>query len=195
MEIFDIHVHALNVSPAPHELIARLEQSNIRGACVFSSPPRLSGDRSGTIFEKGISLDERICEVTEWTRSYASRLFPVLWIHPDEEGIFEGIEQAVAAGICGFKIICNDFYVYEDKCLRLLEKIASLEALTVTDEDLAAEYKRIAEAYNLPEEQVRAMVAEEDIKADMLVAAALKFVKDNAVVKKASKAKTEEAEA
>ncbi len=80
--------------------------------------------------------------------------------------------------------------------LRLaLEKIAALEALTVSDEDVAAEYKRIADAYNLPEEQVRAMVAEEDIKADMLVAAALKFVKDNAVVKKASKAKTEEADA
>ena len=71
--------------------------------------------------------------------------------------------------------------------LRLsLEKIAKLEALTVTDEEIAAEYKRISEAYNVPEEQVKGMVAEEDIKADMLVAAALKFVKDKAVVKKAS---------
>ncbi len=68
--------------------------------------------------------------------------------------------------------------------LRLaLETIAKNEALTVTDEEIDAEYTRIAEAYNMPKEQVTAMVSAEDIKADMLVAAALKFVKDNAVTK------------
>ena len=67
--------------------------------------------------------------------------------------------------------------------LRLaLEKIAALEALTVSDEEIEAEYTRIAEAYNLPADQVKGMVAVEDIKADMLVANAMKFVKDNAVV-------------
>ena len=67
--------------------------------------------------------------------------------------------------------------------LRLtLEKIAELEALTVTDEEIEAEYTRISEAYNVPAEQVKAMVATEDIKADMLVANAMKFVKDNAVI-------------
>jgi trigger factor len=72
--------------------------------------------------------------------------------------------------------------------LRLsLEKIAELEALTVSEDEISAEYKRIAEAYNVPEDQVRTMIAEEDIKADMLDAAALKFVKDKAVVKKDSK--------
>ena len=71
--------------------------------------------------------------------------------------------------------------------LRLaLEKIASLEALTVSDDEIADEFKRIAEAYNLSEADVKAMVSEEDVKADMLVAAAMKFVKDNAVVKKAA---------
>ena len=67
--------------------------------------------------------------------------------------------------------------------LRLtLEKIAELEALTVTDEEIEAEYVRISEAYNVPAEQVKAMVSVEDIKADMLVANAMKFVKDNAVI-------------
>ncbi|MBE6536515.1 MAG: trigger factor [Ruminococcaceae bacterium] len=67
--------------------------------------------------------------------------------------------------------------------LRLtLEKIAELEALTVTDEEIEAEYTRISEAYNVPVDQVKTMVSSEDIKADMLVANAMKFVKDNAVV-------------
>ena len=64
-----------------------------------------------------------------------------------------------------------------------LEKIASLENLTVADEDIDAEYKRIAEAYNVPEEQVKSMIASEDIKADLLVARAMDLVKENAIVK------------
>ena len=68
--------------------------------------------------------------------------------------------------------------------LRLtLEKIAALENLTVTDEEIEAEYKRISENYNVPVEQVRGMVSSDDIKADLLVAAALTFVKDNTVSK------------
>ena len=64
-----------------------------------------------------------------------------------------------------------------------LEKIAAVENLTVTDEEIEAEYTRISEAYNVPVEQVKEMVAVEDIKADMLVAAAMKLVKDTAVTK------------
>lgn len=68
--------------------------------------------------------------------------------------------------------------------LRLaLEKIAVLENLTISEEEIDAEYKRISDAYNVPVEQVRGMVSSEDIKADLLVGAALKFVKDNTVSK------------
>ncbi len=67
--------------------------------------------------------------------------------------------------------------------LRLaLEKIAALESLTVSEEEIEAEYTRISEAYNVPADQVKAMVSVDDIKADMLVAAAMKFVKENAKV-------------
>jgi len=78
--------------------------------------------------------------------------------------------------------------------LRLaLETIARQENLTVSDEEIEGEYKRIADAYNTPLEQVKAMVRPEDIAADMKVKAALDFVKKNAVTK-AEKA-TEKADA
>ena len=64
-----------------------------------------------------------------------------------------------------------------------LEKIAELESLTVTDEEVEAEYTRIAEAYNVPADQVKSMIAAEDIKADLLVAHAMDLVKANAKVK------------
>lgn len=71
-----------------------------------------------------------------------------------------------------------------------LEKIAALENLTVTDDEVAAEYKRISDAYNVPEEQVKGMVAAEDIKADLLVAHAMDLVKENATVKSTTRKKT-----
>ena len=69
-----------------------------------------------------------------------------------------------------------------------LEKIASLEALTVSDEEIEAEYKRVADTYNVELDQVKSMIMAEDLKADLLVAAAMKFVKENAEVVKAKKA-------
>ena len=76
-----------------------------------------------------------------------------------------------------------------------LEKIATLEQLTVSDEEIEGEYKRISDAYNVPVDQVKAMIAAEDIKADMLVGAAMKFVRENAKVSaaKAKKATTKKA--
>ncbi len=68
-----------------------------------------------------------------------------------------------------------------------LEKIAALENLSVSEEEIEDEYKRISEAYGVELEQVKSMIAEEDIKADMLVAAAMKFVKDNAKIGAAKK--------
>lgn len=86
-----------------------------------------------------------------------------------------------------------------------LEKIADLEALTATDEEVEEEYKRISDAYNVPLEQVKNMVAADDIKADLLVGKAMKLVKENAkavapaakkkpATKKAKAEKTEKAE-
>ncbi len=67
--------------------------------------------------------------------------------------------------------------------LRLaLEKIASIEAFEITDEEIEAEYTRISETYNVPVEQVKGLVNAEDIKADLLTARAMQLVKDNAVV-------------
>lgn len=64
-----------------------------------------------------------------------------------------------------------------------LEKIAELEKVTVSDEEIEAEYKRISDAYNVPMEQVKGMIKDEDIKADLSVKAAMDLVKAKAVVK------------
>ena len=109
MKIFDMHIHANNTKPTPELIIAGMEQAGIYGGCIFSNWP----DRSDSA--RGTGFDERLREVLAWTKGYEDRLFPVIWIHPYEENIIENIRKAATYGICGFKIICDDFYVYEEK--------------------------------------------------------------------------------
>ena len=81
-----------------------------------------------------------------------------------------------------------------------LEKIASLESLTVSDEELEEEYQKISDTYSVPLEQVKSLIDAEDLKADVLVGKALKLVRDGANVsapkaKKATKKAAPKAEA
>ena len=64
-----------------------------------------------------------------------------------------------------------------------LEKIASLENLDATEEEINEEYTRIGAAYNVPVDEVKNMIAAEDIKADLLASKAMALVKENALVK------------
>ncbi len=64
-----------------------------------------------------------------------------------------------------------------------LEKIAELEALTATEEDIEGEYKNIAEAYGIEIDQVKASIDAEAIAADMKVKKAMDLIKEKAVVK------------
>ena len=69
-----------------------------------------------------------------------------------------------------------------------LERIAELESLTVSDEEIEAEYTNISNAYNVPLEEVKKMILADDLKADILVGNAMKFVRENAKIGKAKKA-------
>ena len=79
-----------------------------------------------------------------------------------------------------------------------LEKVVELENLTATDEEADAEYENLANAYNMPVDEVKKFVDVDAIKADLCVKKAVDFVKTNAKVTKARKKtvkKTEEAPA
>lgn len=69
--------------------------------------------------------------------------------------------------------------------LRLaLEKIAELEKLEATEEDINGEIKRIADAYQMKEEDVRKAVPLDSVAEDMKVKKAMDLVKEKAVIKK-----------
>lgn len=68
--------------------------------------------------------------------------------------------------------------------LRLaLEKIAALENVEVTDEDIEKEFETIGEMYNMPVDTVKQYIRAEDLKADVAVNKAVELVKSSAVIK------------
>ena len=72
--------------------------------------------------------------------------------------------------------------------LRLaLEKIAALEALEATEEEINGEYENIANSYNVPVDQVKASIDAAAIAEDMKVKKAMDLVKETAKITKPRK--------
>lgn len=68
--------------------------------------------------------------------------------------------------------------------LRLaLEKIAEIENIEVADDELEAEFNKLAETYKMEVEQVKSLIITEDLKRDLAVGKAADLVKESAVIK------------
>lgn len=86
------------------------------------------------------------------------------------------------SGIEGLRDSMREQAEKQVKIRLALEKIAALENLTATDEDVAAEYEKLAKAYNMEADKIKAYVPEAEMKKDIVVNKALDFVKDNAKI-------------
>ena len=63
-----------------------------------------------------------------------------------------------------------------------LEKIAELEKITPSQEDIDAEYQKLADNYKMTVDQVKAAVPETELVKDLAVSQAMTFVRDNAKI-------------
>ena len=67
--------------------------------------------------------------------------------------------------------------------LRLaLEKVAALENIVPTDEELEAEYAKYAEQYSMDVERVKALISAKDLSKDLAVGKAMELMKESAAV-------------
>ena len=64
-----------------------------------------------------------------------------------------------------------------------LEKIAKLENIEVTEDELKAEFDKLAEAYKLDVDQIKQFIHEDDLKKVIAVGKAVDLIKDAAVIK------------
>ena len=68
--------------------------------------------------------------------------------------------------------------------LRLaLEKIAKIENIVATDEEVEAEFAKLAEQYKMEVEKIKTYIAVEDLKKDIAVGKTVDFVKEQADIK------------
>ncbi len=70
----------------------------------------------------------------------------------------------------------------EVKVSLTLEKIAEVEKIEVSAEEIAAEYERAATTYNIEVDRVKTFIAEENIVESLKMNKAVDFVKQNAVI-------------
>ena len=63
-----------------------------------------------------------------------------------------------------------------------LEKVAEMENLTASDEEVEAELAKIAEAYKMKLEQVKAFIPAVEIRKDLVINKAIDFIKENAEI-------------
>ncbi len=64
-----------------------------------------------------------------------------------------------------------------------LEKIVELENIVPTDEEIEAEYAKMANVYQMEVDQIKGFVSKEDLALDIAVEKAMGLVRDNAVIK------------
>lgn len=74
-----------------------------------------------------------------------------------------------------------------------LEKIAELEKIEITEDELNAEFEKMAKDYGMEVDKIKASVPADDLKKDLAVQKAMDVVKSSAVVTEVEK-KTEKAE-
>ena len=72
-----------------------------------------------------------------------------------------------------------------------LEKVAELENLEATDEEVAKEYDDLAQQYNMEADKIKGMISEEMVKENLRNQKAFDFLKENAAKCEAEKAETE----
>ena len=116
MKIFDMHVHVGSEKIEQNYLLEQMEASGVYGGGIISAcPEKALADLIHMPFK------ERLSNVLDWSKNHEERLIPILWVHPDED--LENVSVAAREGVAAFKIICDTFPVYSEKCQKLLKKI------------------------------------------------------------------------
>jgi predicted TIM-barrel fold metal-dependent hydrolase len=101
-----------------NNLLEKMEMAGVYGGGLISPCPLQS---KAPLLK--LEYKERLKSVLDWTKNSNGRLIPILWVHPEEDDVLNRISNAAEEGIAAFKIICDNFYVSDPACMRMLEQI------------------------------------------------------------------------
>jgi len=98
---------------------SRLDTTDVDCAVLISLPPPEFPYRTEIT-----DAPERLKNLMDWTQ-LDSRIHPFFWVDPLEEAAEEQVADAAAAGVSGFKIICNRCFPHDAHVVRTAEAISA----------------------------------------------------------------------
>ena len=118
--IIDCHVHTWENGATLQNYLEKMDAAGIGKIVMLSHRPKSfhASEQSATSAEAALKA------AMEWTAA-SERIIPFFWIDPLEDSAVDQVDQAVAAGIAGFKVICNRHYPGDDRPMRVFERIAA----------------------------------------------------------------------
>lgn len=116
--LLDGHIHIEEGTVNAGEFHNNLQKAGIDGGVVLSLSP------NSFYFNKCTHTSaDRLDNLFSWVGSH-SGLYPFYWIDPMEDDAAEQVYLADKYGVCGFKIICNNFFPGCEKAMQVYREIA-----------------------------------------------------------------------
>jgi predicted TIM-barrel fold metal-dependent hydrolase len=119
MTVLDGHIHIMSAGAPEPAFAAALTAAGVDGGIVLSFPP--PSFLSSSVLDTPAARRENLFS---WTALHP-RLLPFFWIDPLEPDALEQVTEAAAGGVAGFKIICNRFFPWDDRCMSVCRSIAA----------------------------------------------------------------------
>jgi predicted TIM-barrel fold metal-dependent hydrolase len=120
---FDGHIHIMNDKLCDwNSFETACKVAGIAGGILISQPPPSFRGTSG------IENNNMFCQRLEILLSLAYNnisFFPFFWIDPIAENALEQIDAVCEKKIKGFKVICDRFYPYDERAMKVFSHIAS----------------------------------------------------------------------
>ena len=127
--IIDCHVHTAPTPESKESLLDGLASAGIDQIVLLSHHPASFHRKTaveGQVYGKYSSPASSLAQVMEWA-AFSDSIIPFFWIDPLDADAFEQVDQAVAAGIAGFKVIANRFFPGDERPMQVWERIAQAD--------------------------------------------------------------------
>ncbi len=140
--VLDGHIHLTGAAPAPAAFLAELQTAGVAGAALLSRPP-------ASFAADAPPPAARLRHLLDWCPP-GMGLYPLFWLDPTEPDALEQVAAAVAAGVAGFKVICDHFHPGHPAALPVYRAIAAarrpilFHAGILWDGKASSEYSRPA---------------------------------------------------
>ena len=138
----DAHVHMMGKECRREKFLENLKEAGMDGAVVFSPSP-------GNMFGRNGDYRERIERVIEFTKG-EEMLIPFFFVDPTEENALKQMQDAVSAGVKGFKIICSHFYPGNEEAMKAYEWIAGQNMPLMFHSGILYDGINVSGKYNRP---------------------------------------------